>query len=236
MSKTVIISGAAGGLGRAVVESFLKADYQVVALTQLGLPDQVKFLEERFKDNGKLEIVPMDVTREEEVGRNMEVWEKKYGHVDAVVSLVGGFMMGDLEATDEASIDKMVFLNFKTAFHLAKQGYSVMKRNKGGRIVLVSARGAFDINAAHGSVAYSISKGMVKHLAEIINESGRKHNVRCSTVVPNIIDTPLNRKAMPDADFDKWVKAEQIGEVIRFACDQENDFLAEPVYKVYGEY
>jgi len=83
-------------------------------------------------------------------------------------------------------------------------------------------------------VAYSLAKSLIFRLADLMNEEAKGHNVVTSVVVPSTIDTPQNRKSMPDADPSKWVKAEAIANVIHFYCTEEAAVLREPVIKVYN--
>jgi NAD(P)-dependent dehydrogenase (short-subunit alcohol dehydrogenase family) len=84
-------------------------------------------------------------------------------------------------------------------------------------------------------IAYAISKSMLFSLAEFINEEGNKQGITASIIVPSTIDTPPNRKSMPDADPEKWVKAMDIGETIRYILSDTGRKLRQPVFKVYHQ-
>jgi NAD(P)-dependent dehydrogenase (short-subunit alcohol dehydrogenase family) len=230
MSKTAIISGAAGGLGTKVTEKFLEAGYTVHAWTQPGKPEQVDHLKKETGDPEALHISPVDVMD----GQSVKAYcsDIKDGSLQAAIFTVGGFAMGKLEDTEEEDLDKMIALNFKTAFHSVKQ--AMPKMAEGGRIVLISARPALDPEAAAGLLAYSLSKGMVRQLAQIVNVEGKERNVQAVTVYPSIIDTEMNREAMPDANFDHWVKPSEIADAMLYACSSEAAKQMEPELKMYG--
>ncbi|MES2732399.1 MAG: SDR family NAD(P)-dependent oxidoreductase [Bacteroidota bacterium] len=234
MKKTVVISGAAGNLGQAVTLQFLQNDYQVVALTQPGHPQQVETLRQVAPNQPNLDIQELDVSKEADTQQFVDALPAKYPKVEAAVLIVGGFAMGGVAETDEALIDKMILLNFKSAYLLARPFFLQMKQNGGGRIVLVGARTAVEANSGKGVLAYSIAKTMVVKLADLLNVEGKAHNVITSVIVPNIIDTPQNRADMPKANFDSWVKPEEIAEVIAFACLPASAKIDEPVYKIYA--
>lgn len=230
MDKTAIISGAAGGLGTKVTEKFLEAGYTVHAWTQPGHPDQADRLKKVTGDPDTLSITPVDVMDGEAV--QAFCGNIKDESLQAALFLVGGFGMGKLEDTEEADLDKMIGLNFKTAFHSVKQ--SLPKMAEGGRIVLVSARPALDPEAGAALLSYSISKGMVRQLAQIVNVEGKDRNVQAVTIYPSIIDTPMNREAMSEANFDHWVKPAEIAEAMLYACSPEASKQMAPEFKMYG--
>ncbi len=230
MKQHAIISGAAGGLGTKVTQKFLEAGYRVHALTEPGKQDQIDRLQEATGSPEPLQISPLNVMNGADVADFFRQYED--GSVQAAAFLVGGFAMGKLEDTSEEDLDKMIALNFKTAFHSVK--HALPKMAEGGRIVLISARPALDPEAAAALFAYSITKGMIKQMAEILNVMGKERNVQAITILPSIIDTPANREAMSDANFDHWVKPEEIADAMLHACSPEASKQMAPVFKMYG--
>ncbi len=212
-------------MGRAVVKEFLEAGYRVVGTVEPG---------HSAKDNTTAEYVEADLSREDEAGQLVAKVHEKYGRLDAAVMLVGGFAMGNISNTTEAELNKMLDLNFKTAFFTAKPAFNKMKTAGGGRLVFVGAKPALEPAAAKETLAYALSKSLIFNLSAILNESGKGAGITSSVVVPSIIDTPPNRDAMPDADFGKWVKPEKIAKTIVFICSEDGDALRQGVYKLYG--
>jgi NAD(P)-dependent dehydrogenase (short-subunit alcohol dehydrogenase family) len=109
---------------------------------------------------------------------------------------------------------------------MMKQGY--------GRIFMIGSRPGLDMKSSKGMIAYGLSKSLIFRLAELMNDEAKGKNVVSSVIVPSTIDTPQNRKAMPESDPAKWVKAEEIAEIISFYCSEKGAILREPVIKVYG--
>lgn len=228
----ILISGAAGDLGRAVVARFYKADHRLLALIQPNEPEQLKVLHGVANGTNRLIVTPLDVLDAAEVDRFATSLPSD---LTTAVLLVGGFGMGDVESTDEKQLDQMISLNFKAAYHLARHCFLHFQKHGGGRIVLIGARPALDPQAGKGTLAYALSKGMVAHLADLLNAAGANHDIVTTLVVPSILDTPANRDAMPDADFDTWPKPAELADAIYFACSPQGAILRQPVLKVYGQ-
>jgi NAD(P)-dependent dehydrogenase (short-subunit alcohol dehydrogenase family) len=224
MAKTIFISGASGNLGKATVEKFLAEGHQVIATVSPG--KGLGFMANR------LQTVEVDLANEKSVDATIQSVITKNKKIDAAVLLVGGFAMGGIKETDGAAIQKMINLNFETAYFCVRPLFIQMQMQGGGRIVLVGARPALKAADGKNMLAYALSKSLLFKLAEFLNAEGKLQNIVTSVVVPSTIDTPVNRNAMPDADFSAWVKPEVIAEVISFAINTPD--LREPVFKVYG--
>jgi len=106
---------------------------------------------------------------------------------------------------------------------------------KGGSIFMVGAKPALNPSSGGPLVAYTLSKSLIPTLADILNAEGKEQGIVSTVLVPSIIDTPQNREAMSDADFDKWVKPEEIAEITHFVASEKGDALREPILKVYGD-
>jgi short-subunit dehydrogenase len=102
-------------------------------------------------------------------------------------------------------------------------------------LVFIGARPALDNNAAVYMPGYALSKSLLFKLSEILNAAGKEKNIVSTVVVPSIIDTPVNRTAMPNENFSKWVSPESLANIIYMACSEAGKDLREPVMKVYGE-
>lgn len=227
MKKNVLITGASGNLGKASVDKFLKEGYNVIATVtpgkSLGYGDHVKTYE-------------ADLTNENAVDFVIEKVINAHSTLDAALLLVGGFALGNIENTNGASIKKMFALNFETAYYVARPVFQQMlKQPEGGRIVLVGSRPALKPKDGKNTVAYSLSKSLIFKLAEILNAEGASKNVTASVIVPSIIDTPENRNAMPDSDYSKWVKPEDIADAMYYVCSSSGQAWRETVLKVYNK-
>lgn len=222
MIRNIVITGSSGNLGKAVSRKFVSEGYQVIGLDSKATTNE----------NG-VDHFECDLTSLKATNRTFETIKEIYGKIHAGIFLVGGFDMGTLESTRTEDLEKMMSLNFYTAFHASKEAYAWMKETEGGKIILVGARPAIDGGSA-GVLAYSISKSAVIKLAEIINETGAQDNIQAAVIVPSIIDTPINRMSMPDADFKKWVTPEAIAESIYFLVSDAGVQLRNTFLKIYG--
>lgn len=227
--KNVIITGAAGNLGKVIVESFIGWGANVIALISYRNPSP-------FKPSPGLETFPCDLTNESETQDLIAKIIIQYKQIDAAFLLAGGFAAGGVQETDATALHKMITLNFETAWFVAKPVFLQMqKQATGGRIVLVGSRPSLVASDGRKMMSYALSKSLLFRLAEYLNAEGSSKNVITSVIVPSVIDTPDNRMAMPKADFSKWVSPEQISSTLAFITSADGDALREPVFKIYGD-
>ncbi|GAB2817609.1 Rossmann-fold NAD(P)-binding domain-containing protein [Ferruginibacter profundus] len=227
-SKTVVVTGASGNLGQAVVKKFLSEDYNVVGTIVPN--DPVLF----DIDNNKLEKIIVDLMNENDAGQFVHNIIAKYGGIDAVVLTVGGFAMGSLDNTKTADIRTQYQLNFETAYNIARPVFVQMLQQKNGRIFLIGSKPGLSADNSKGMIAYGLGKSLIFRLAELMNAEAKGTNVVTSVVVAGTIDTAQNRKAMPGEDFDTWVKPGVIADVIYFYCTAEAAAVRESVIKIYN--
>lgn len=225
--KTAIVTGASGNMGQAVVKKFLAEGYYVVGTI---IPnDPVPF----DVDDPKLEKVIVDLMDEADSEKFVQAVIAKYGSIDAAVLTVGGFAMGKIAETKTADIHKQYKLNFETAYNIAHPSFVQMMQQGSGRIFIIGSKPGLNAKQGKGMIAYGLGKSLIFRLAELMNDEAKGHNVVTSVLVPSTIDTPQNRKAMPDAKVENWVKPEAIADVIYFYCTDVAAVLREPVIKVY---
>jgi NAD(P)-dependent dehydrogenase (short-subunit alcohol dehydrogenase family) len=226
--KTVIITGASGNLGKACVEKFVADGYNVIATVTPGRTLG-------FEVKGNVQTYDADLSDEKAVEGVLSEIIAKYKNIDAALLLVGGYASGGIAETDGATLKKMFSLNFDTAYFVARPLFQQMiKQEAGGRIIFVGARPALRPKDANKSLAYALSKSLIFKLAESLNAAGSDKNVTTSVVVPSTIDTPVNRQAMPNADFKAWVKAEDIAAAMVQLCSSETAAWRETVVKIYN--
>jgi NAD(P)-dependent dehydrogenase (short-subunit alcohol dehydrogenase family) len=226
--KTAIVTGASGNLGQAVVKKFIDEGYKVVGTVVPNDPIPLNFPASRF------EKVVVDLMNEEDSAKFITHVITRYGSVDATVLTVGGFALGKIADTKTADIIKQYKLNFETAYNVARPVFVQMMKQNSGRIFIIGSKPGLDAKNGKGMVAYGLGKSLIFRLADLMNDEAKGHNVVTSVVVPSTIDTPQNRKAMPDANPDNWVKPEAIADIIYFNCTDAGSILREPVIKVYG--
>ena len=223
MERNIIVTGAAGNLGRAVVEKFKREGYRVIATI---LPDSGDEVDEAD------DVYELDVTDEKAVAAFASEYHLQYGEVDAIGLLVGGFGMGSIEQTSLEDIEKMFKLNFYSAFNMVKNFLPVMKKADFGNFLFMGARPSLQPEDGKSVVAYALSKSLVRELAKYVAEESKNTKIRAHIFVPSIIDTPENREAMPDAEFSNWVSPFEIAEAMHYAVN--NPALRNTTFKLYG--
>jgi NAD(P)-dependent dehydrogenase (short-subunit alcohol dehydrogenase family) len=228
MTKIAIITGSAGNLGQAVVKEFITEGYQVIGT--VSSIDQIKSAD----GTEGFETAIVDLVKEGDAGVFVNRVIEKYKRIDTAVLTVGGFAMGKIADTSTGDIYNQYKLNFETAYNVARPVFVQMMKQNAGRIFLVGSKPGMEAQSGKGMIAYGLTKSMIFRLAELMNEEAKGSGVVTSVVVPGTIDTASNRKAMPDANFDNWVKPEAIASVISYYCSQEAATLREPVIKIYG--
>ena len=228
MTKVAIVTGSSGNLGQEVVRKFIAEGYKVVGTVIPNDPVPMDFPADSF------EKVVVDLMNEDSSAAFVQSVIGKYNSIDAAILTVGGFAMGKVTDTKAADIFKQYKLNFETAYHVARPVFAQMLAQTSGRIFLIGSKPGMDARGGKGMVAYGLAKSLIFRLAELMNDEAKGHNVVTSVVVPSTIDTPQNRKSMPDANFSNWVKAEEIADTIYYYCSDAARSLREPVIKVYG--
>jgi len=226
--KTIIITGANGNLGTAVTREFLDKGYQVIATVATDAMKADLAVQER------LDVRVVDLANEEATNVFIRSVIDTYKKIDAALMLVGGFVMGNIAATSVADIQKQFSLNFETAYHVTRPLFQHMMDNGNGRLVFIGARPAIEASQGKNLLAYGLSKSLLFKLAEYLNEEAKGKNVTATVVAPSTLDTPLNRKSMPDTDPEIWVKPTALAEILEFIVSDKNLPIRESVIKVYN--
>ncbi|WP_339922634.1 SDR family NAD(P)-dependent oxidoreductase [uncultured Cyclobacterium sp.] len=223
MNRNIIITGSAGNLGSAVVSKFKREGFKVIAVISPGSDHEVEEADDVYQ---------FDVTDEQSVMDFSKEYQIQYGSLECMALLVGGFAMGGIDDTSSKDIEKMIRLNFFSAFNMVKHFIPLMRKANNGTFLFVGAKPALDPNEGKNVLAYALSKSMVIDLAEFIASETVNLKVRSHVFVPSIIDTPPNRASMPDADFGDWVKTDEIAEAMHYAAT--NAALRNMTFKLYG--
>ena len=225
--NTVIVTGANGNLGSAVTSKFLQKGYRVVAtVSNEGAIDSII-------KHPNMDVYAVDLTNEEGASAFANNVINKYQSVEAALLLVGGFAVGGIESTTGSDLKKQYALNFEATYFVARPLFNLMMQQNKGRLVFVGARPTLKPEDGKSLLAYSLSKSLIFKLAELLNESAKGKNVSATVVVPSLIDTPFNRKNYPNANFDDWVKPEEIADLMEMICNGAGEALRETILKVY---
>jgi len=227
--KTILVTGASGFLGQAVTSLFLQKDYKVIALVHNEKSRH------RIPPHDHLQTEVVDLRNEAQVASLITNLIDQFKVIDGAILLAGGFTAGTITTTSTEDIHEQIALNFDTAYTVIKRLYPYFLQNNSGRLILTGSQPPLMPKKAKAMIAYTLSKSLLFQLAQILNEEAKGTNVVATVVVPSTIDTKANREAMPQADTTKWVKPEQIAEMIEFAVSDKAEPLREPVLKIYNK-
>ena len=230
--KSVIVAGGTGGLGRAVSLAFLEEGAKVVVTYR----NEKEFdaLRSAAGNSSSLEGHRVDVTEETAVRRFIDEVLVKHVKLDALVNSVGGYAGGvNLWETDPKLFDQMFALNMQSVYVLARAAVPVMLKQGHGAMVNIASKAAVD--HAAGAAAYAASKAAAVAMMDSLAAELKGTGVRVNSILPSIIDTEINRKAMPKADFAKWPKPADIARVILFLCSDQAKLIHGAAVPVYGD-
>jgi NAD(P)-dependent dehydrogenase (short-subunit alcohol dehydrogenase family) len=225
-NRTVVVTGGTGALGSAVVAALLEA----------GATCHIPYLHEgearTFPHRDRIGVTlhrDIDLTDEDAVGafftRLPGLW--------ASIHLAGGFTAGAIGAAGKAVLTSQLDVNLVTCYLSCRAAIAAMAKG-GGRIVNVAARPALEWRSGAGTAAYTASKAAVAALTVALAEEVARDGILVNAVAPSIMDTPANRKAMPNADHEAWPKVEQVAQTILFLASPENGVTRGAVVPVYG--
>jgi NAD(P)-dependent dehydrogenase (short-subunit alcohol dehydrogenase family) len=231
--KSALVTGGTGGLGRAVTLAFLEEGASVVVTYR-----QQQEFEEVKRAGGEwassLAGNVVDVTNESAVRQLVDEIVMKHGRLDVVVNAVGAYAGGvKLWDLDAKVFDQMLALNLKSGFAVARAAVPAMLKQGRGAMVNVASKAAFD--HAAGAAAYVASKAAAVAMIDSLAADLKGTGVRVNSILPSIIDTEANRKAMPNADFSRWPKPEDIARVILFLCSDDAQLIHGAAVPVYGD-
>ena len=231
--RVALVAGGTGGLGRAVSLAFLAEGSRVV-VTYRNQDEFASLQNAAGPDVSRLEGHRVDVTDEAAVSQLIAEVLSKHGRLDAMVNTVGGYAGGiKLWELETRVFDQMLSLNLRAGYALARAAVVPMLKQKHGAIVNVAAKAAFDHGA--GASAYAASKAAALAMIDSLAADVKGTGVRVNSILPSIIDTETNRKAMPDADFTTWPKPEDIARVILFLCSDDGRVIHGAAIPVYGD-
>jgi NAD(P)-dependent dehydrogenase (short-subunit alcohol dehydrogenase family) len=216
--QLVLVAGGTGGLGRAVSIAFLEEGATVVVTYRRQ--DEFEALRQAAGAYAsRLEGYSVDVTNDAAVQQMIASVVAKHGRLDAMTNAVGGYAAGrKLWETEPKVLDQMLFLNLYSGYVLMRSAVPVMLKQDRGAIVNVASTAAIDHAAS--AAAYAASKAAAVAMVDSLAADLKGTGVRANSILPSIIDTEANRKAMPSADFAKWPKPQDIARVILFLCSE----------------
>ena len=207
--RTALVTGGAGGLGRAVVDALLDEGWRVVVPIRAGSGLEVR---------DRVSTVVADLTDQDDVARAVAI-AAEGPPLGALVNLVGGFAAGQPVAdTPLSEFERLLELNLRPTYLVTQAVLPLLVAAGGGSIVCTSSSAALAPFA--GGAGYAASKAAVIAFARAVAAEGKPDGVRCNVIVPTQIDTPANRASMPESDWGKLVPPERIAATVAFLCSE----------------
>jgi NAD(P)-dependent dehydrogenase (short-subunit alcohol dehydrogenase family) len=223
--KVVLVTGANGGLGTHVTRAFLEAGATVV-----GTSPRIQASE--FA-NAHFTAIAAGISDLQGARNLIDQIVSRFGRLDVLAHTVGGFAGGTpVTETDDATFQKMMDMNVNVTFHLLRAVIPVMRKAGGGRIVAIGSRQALEPAANVG--AYGASKAAMVSLIRTVAEENKNAGIAANVILPGTMDTPANRKAMPDADFGKWVQPARVAALMVFLAGENGKDINGAAIPVYG--
>lgn len=228
-NKIVLVTGGTGALGRSITKAFLESNATVIS-SYLNDRETGKV---QTDNKSSIQLVKANVTNEEEIEKLVLGVLDKYGRIDILVNLVGAYLGGKtVVELEEKEWDLMMNVNLKSAFFISKHVTRQMISSKYGKIIHVSSR--IGLHSEGYDSAYAASKSGLIRLVESLSKETKELNINVNCIMPSIIDTEANREAMPNADFNKWVKPEELANVVLFLSSEEAKTITGAAIPTFG--
>src|SRR5438067_3216340 len=224
-TKTVLITGAKGGLGNFVTRAFLESGSRVVGASQ-SIAD-ADFAHPNFS------AIAGELSNSRNANKLVDAVIAKSGRIDGLVHLIGAFAGGQpVAGTDDATLDRMLDVNFRSAFYLIRAVLPHMRAQGSGRIIAIGSKAAAEPQAMAG--AYAASKAALVSLIRTVARENSDKGIAANIVLPGTMDTPANRAAMPGADFSKWVQPAQVASLLVHLVSGDASNVSGAVIPIYG--
>jgi NAD(P)-dependent dehydrogenase (short-subunit alcohol dehydrogenase family) len=200
----ILITGASGGLGSAVTSEFLANGDRVIGVS--------RSIKQNEFPHDKFVAYPADITQDDKARALVDSVTERFGRIDSLVHVMGGFAAGTVHETDDATWAKMRDMNLTAAFNIARAVIPVMRKARAGKIIAVGSRVAHERHA--GIAAYSAFKVALASLIQSIAAENKRFGITANIVLPGTMDTPGNRS--PGADTTLWVPPQAVAKLIIF--------------------
>lgn len=222
--RVVLITGAKGELGSFVTERFLAAGATVIGTSRSI--KQSDFAGPNFT------AMAVDFSDAGAVNNTINQSVSRFGKIDVLAHIMGGFAAGSIAETNDKTWSQMLELNLISAFHAIRAVLPPMRKAKYGRIVAVGSLAATEAHAGIG--AYVSTKMAMASLVQTVALENADANITANVVLPGTMDTPANRASMPDADFSKWVRPDDVASIILSLADESTKLITGTLVPVQG--
>ena len=210
-NKVVFITGASGGLGATVTQRFLATGAAVIGSSRRIAA--AEFPQPNFSP------LPVDFTQPDAIRGAVASIIAKFGKLDVLIHVLGGFAAGSIAETSDATWQQMQNLNLNAAFYVLRETIPHLRKSGAGRIVAVGSLAASEPHPGLG--AYVASKAALVALVRTVALENRDAGLTANVALPGTMDTPSNRKAMPNADFSRWAQPADVAEVILWLAGEQ---------------
>ena len=223
--KVALITGAKGGLGNFVTEAFLEAGATVVGVS--------RSIQASDFPHARFAAMPAELSSGEAARRLADEVAARFQKIDILVHLVGGFAGGKpVHQTDDETFERMLDVNLKSAFYMARAVLPHMRNRGGGRILAIGSRAA--VEPSPGAGAYAASKAALVSLIRTIAAENKDRGISANVILPDMMDTPLNRKFDPQADYSKWVQPGQVASLLLSLASDAMPQVSGAAIPIYG--
>ena len=224
-TKIALVTGANGGLGTYVTQALLDAGATVVGASRK--------IEQSDFNSPAFTALPAEISTAAGAKTMVDSLIARFGRLDIVVHTVGGFTGGQsIAETDDATFQRMFDLNLNSTFYLLRAVLPEMRKTGNGRIIAIGSRAALEPGAGVG--AYSASKAAMVSLIKTVALENKDAGITANAILPGTIDTPGNRKAIPNADVSKWVQPASIADLITWLAGDAGKDVNGAALPVYG--
>lgn len=225
-NRVVLITGAKGGLGSFVTEAFLSAGDTVIGTS--------KSIQASDFPNPRFVAIASDLTDAVSAGQLVESVIQRFQRIDSLIHVMGGFSGGKpIAETDDATWDRMMNLNFRSAFNIFRAVIPRMRTAGRGRIVAIASRAAAE--PAANIAAYGASKAALVSLVRSAALENKDPGITVNAILPGTMNTEANRKADPTADFSRWVPPENVADLVVFLTSDAAAHITGAAIPVYGK-
>lgn len=225
-SKKIAVTGASGALGTAIVKAVRAAGAAVAAIDRHSAAEELRSLP------GIELLGGFDLGKPEDAANAIKAAATRLGGLDGLVNVAGTFRWETVEAGSAETWDLLYRVNLATAVNASRAAVPILANSGAGRIVSIGAAGALKASAGMG--AYAASKAGVIKLTEALAEETKARNITVNAILPSIIDTPTNRAEMPTANFENWVRAEQIADLVVFLLSDRASAITGAAIPIVG--
>ena len=223
--KVALVTGANGGLGSYVTQALLDAGATVVGLSR-------KIQQSDF-DSPLFTALPAEISTAAGAKSAVDSIVARFGRLDVLAHTVGGFAGGQsIAETDDATFQRMFNLNLNSAFYLLRALLPAMRKTRNGRILAIGSRAALDPGPGVG--AYSASKAAMVSLIRTVALENKDAGITANVILPGTMDTPANRRSMPNADISKWVHPRTVASLMAWLASDSGQDVNGAVIPVYG--